>query len=288
MRYWVCVALAFAFVTGAFMLGAWSIHEIVQIGTCASGGPYVSARPCPKGTELKILAIFGAVGLLLAGLAAWSARGREGRSPVSFRTAVWSLGWLVLDGTMLVSAFGPGSTGQAGWKTAAVINAAVGIPLAIAPLVGGVFMRGKRVQAAELLAHGRRAPGRITELNDTGITINNNPRVKVTVRAEPPGEPAFDVQKTFTASRVELPRVGDFCTVFYDPLDRSKTGITFDPVPGVTPPSVPAPAAAAAPSADGDPEDVAERLRELDELRDKGVITPAERDAQRARILGQL
>jgi hypothetical protein len=287
MRYWICVGLAFVLVIGAFMLGAWSIHEVVQIGTCASGGPYVSVRPCPKGTEFKILAIFGAVGLLLAGMAVWSARGREGRSPVAFRTAVWSLGWLVLDGTMLVAAFGPGATGGAGWKTAAVINAAVGIPLAIVPLVGGVFMRGKRARAADLLAHGRRAPGHVTEINDTGITINNNPRVKVTVRAEPPGEPPFDVQKTFTASRVELPRVGDFATVFYDPLDRSKTGITFDPVPGVTPPAAPAPAAAA-PAADSTPEDVAERLKELDELRDKGVITPAERDSQRARILGQL
>jgi hypothetical protein len=168
-----------------------------------------------------------------------------------------------------------------------VINGAVGIPLAIAPLVGGLFMRGKRAQAAELLAHGRRAPGRVTEINDTGITINNNPRVKVTVRAEPPGEPPFDVHKTFTASRVELPRVGDFATVFYDPLDRSKTGITFDQVPGVTPPRAPEPGPAA-PTADTAPEDVAERLKELDDLRDKGVITPAERDAQRARILGQL
>ena len=288
MRYWTCVVLAFALVIGAFMLGAWSIHEVVQIGTCASGGPYVSARPCPKGTELKILAIFGAVGLLLAGMAAWAARGREGRSPVAFRTAVWSLGWLVLDGTMLVAAFGPGGTGDGGWKLAAVINAAVGIPLAIAPLVGGVLMRGKRAQAAELLAHGRRAPGHVTQIDDTGITINNNPRVKVTVRAEPPGEPPFDVEKTFTASRVELPRVGDVATVFYDPLDRSKTGITFDPVPGVTPPSTPMPAPAAAPAGDSSPEDVAERLKELDELRDQGVITQAERDAQRARILEQL
>jgi hypothetical protein len=205
---------------------------------------------------------------------------------------VWSLGWLVLDGTMVVAAFGPGATGVRGWKTAAVINAAVGIPLAIAPLVGGVFMRGKQARAADLLAHGRRAPGHVTEIHDTGVTINNNPRVKVTVRAEPPGEPPFDVQKTFTASRVELPRVGDVCVVFYDPLDRSKTGITFDEVPGVTPPRAPSAegAAAAAPArpAVGTPEDVAERLTELDELRDKGVITQAERDAQRARILGQL
>jgi hypothetical protein len=288
MRYWICVLLAFAFVIGAFMLGAWSIHEVVQIGTCASGGPYVSARPCPKGTELKILAIFGAVGLLMAGLAAWSARGREGRSPVTFRTAVWSLGWLVLDGTMLVSAFGHGATGGSGWKLAAGINAAVGLPLAIAPFVGSIFMRGKQARAADLMAHGRRAPGRVTDIQDTGITINNNPRVKVTVEAQPPGEPTFEVQKTFTASRVDLPRVGDFCVVFYDPVDRSKTGITFDPVPGVTPPPATPAQAARAPSADVAPEDVAERLKELDELLAKGVITQAERDSQRARILGQL
>ena len=39
MRYRICVLLAFALVIGAFMLGAWSIHEVVQIGTCASGDP---------------------------------------------------------------------------------------------------------------------------------------------------------------------------------------------------------------------------------------------------------
>ena len=102
------------------------------------------------------------------------------------------------------------------------------------------------------------------------------------------GEPAFEVKKTFTASRVELPRIGDFCVVFYDPLDRSKTGITFDPVPGMTPPATPPAQAEPAPSADATPEDVAERLKELDELLAKGAITQAERDQQRARILGQL
>ena len=46
-RYWLCVIVAFAACIGGLVLGAYAIHEIVQIGTCASGGPYVSRRPCP-------------------------------------------------------------------------------------------------------------------------------------------------------------------------------------------------------------------------------------------------
>ena len=58
-----------------------SIVKLASIGSCASGGPYVSARPCPSGTEYWILAIFGAVVLFLAGLWVFSTRGGRGIKP---------------------------------------------------------------------------------------------------------------------------------------------------------------------------------------------------------------
>jgi hypothetical protein len=315
-RYWLCVTVAFAACIGGLMLGAYAIHEIVQIGTCASGGPYVSRRPCPPGTEYKILAIFGALGLLFLGRIVWAFRGRgdDGFGSFRFGSALWVVGWLTLDGTMLVAAFGPAApSGASGWQLAAIINAAVGIPIGLAPLVM-LFTRRSKADAAEsLVRDGSRAPGEVTAVEDTGITINENPRVTITVRVDAPGQAPFDIRKTFTASRVDIPRRGDRCTVFYDPSDHSRTAITFDQVPaGATTPGAPGavptslggappatwnPTAAEPRSSQAAPtsgagtattEAVAERLRKLDKLRDDGVITPAEHDAERARILDQL
>jgi hypothetical protein len=315
-RYWLCVTVAFAACIGGLMLGAYAIHEIVQIGTCASGGPYVSRRPCPPGTEYKILAIFGALGLLFLGRIVWAFRGRgdDGFGSFRFGSALWVVGWLTLDGTMLVAAFGPAApSGASGWQLAAIINAAVGIPIGLAPLVM-LFTRRSKADAAEsLVRDGSRAPGEVTAVEDTGITINENPRVTITVRVDAPGQAPFDIRKTFTASRVDIPRRGDRCTVFYDPSDHSRTAITFDQVPaGATTPAAPGavptslggappatrnPTAAEPRSSQAAPtsgagtattEAVAERLRKLDKLRDDGVITPAEHDAERARILDQL
>ena len=33
----------------------WALYHLVRTGTCASGGPYVSARPCPSDTGAKIV-----------------------------------------------------------------------------------------------------------------------------------------------------------------------------------------------------------------------------------------
>ena len=40
---------------------SYAVYQLLQIGTCASGGPYVPARQCPPGTERIALAIPGAL-----------------------------------------------------------------------------------------------------------------------------------------------------------------------------------------------------------------------------------
>ncbi len=55
---------------------AFSIYKLSQIGTCASGGPYVSARPCPAGTAAYGIAIFPAVIAFLVGGWIFATRGR--------------------------------------------------------------------------------------------------------------------------------------------------------------------------------------------------------------------
>src|SRR3954468_2928080 len=82
----------------------------------------------------------------------------------------------------------------------------------------------KKKKAEELFATGSKGVGTVIQVADTGMTVNDNPRVKMIFRVEPiDGSPAFDAQKTTTVSRVEIPRQGDRYPIWYDPSDQSNT-----------------------------------------------------------------
>jgi hypothetical protein len=53
--------LAVLFAVAALALTCVELAKLMDIGTCASGGPYVSARQCPAGTGSKILILTGAI-----------------------------------------------------------------------------------------------------------------------------------------------------------------------------------------------------------------------------------
>jgi hypothetical protein len=59
----------------------FGLYHVVKTGTCASGGPYVSARPCPSDTGLHIAAITGGIFVFLAGGALFATRGRRATPP---------------------------------------------------------------------------------------------------------------------------------------------------------------------------------------------------------------
>ena len=49
-------------IVGASLVAtAWAMYMLMRTGSCASGGPYVSARPCPAGTGWQILALMGSI-----------------------------------------------------------------------------------------------------------------------------------------------------------------------------------------------------------------------------------
>jgi hypothetical protein len=60
---------------------ALGLLELIGTGTCASGGPYVSARPCPEGIALDVAALIGGVFAFLIGGALFATRGRRAPSP---------------------------------------------------------------------------------------------------------------------------------------------------------------------------------------------------------------
>src|SRR3954469_990555 len=163
----------------------------------------------------------------------------------------------------------------------------------------GLF-KNKRKQAEQLFETGSKGVGTVLQVQDTGMTINDNPRVKMAFRVEPlDGTPAFDAQKTTTVSRVEIPRQGDRYPVWYDPSDPANTwayatvaddngratmrqlfGDAANTFVGMGAP--PAAAAPVAPAAEADPMAQLERLAALHA---QGALTDEEFAAQKAKLL---
>jgi hypothetical protein len=158
----------------------------------------------------------------------------------------------------------------------------------------GLF-KNKRKQAQELFETGSKGVGTVLQVQDTGMTVNDNPRVKMIFRVEPiDGAPAFDAEKTTTVSRVEIPRQGDRYPIWYDQQDPANTwayatvaddngratmrqlfGAAAEGFVGMGAP------AAAAPQADP-----VEQLEKLAALHAQGALTDAEFAAQKAKLLG--
>ena len=162
------------------------------------------------------------------------------------------------------------------------------------------FFKSKRKQAAELFETGQKGAGTVISVQDTGMTVNDNPRVKMTFRVEPlDGSPAFDTQKTTTVSRVEIPRQGDRYPVWYDAEDHGKWayativddngratmrqlfGEVAESFVGMNAPAAPV---AAAPQSGG--QDTVEQLKTLADLHSQGLLTDEEFAAQKAKLLG--
>jgi hypothetical protein len=162
----------------------------------------------------------------------------------------------------------------------------------------------KRKKAENLVANGARGVGTITDIQDTGMTVNDNPRVRLRFRVDPlDGSAGFDAEKTQTVSRVQIPQIGQRYPIFYDPADPSSFayataddeqgrasivgmfGYAFGADgAGVGQAAAPAPAPPA-----GSPEgDKLDTLRKLGELREAGVLTDAEFEAKKAEILSSL
>lgn len=170
----------------------------------------------------------------------------------------------------------------------------------------------KKKKAENLMANGSRAVGTITRVRDTGMTVNDNPRVEMTFRIQPlDGAAPFEASKTKTVSRVQIPQPGQRYPIWYDAADpatfayatvdddtgRAQIVALFGDAFGAdgsgvgqAAPASPWPAtapAAAAPAAD-ETVTVVERIRRLDVLKAEGVIDESEYAEQKARILASL
>lgn len=305
-KYWVRTLLGLGICGLAVVLFDNGLYHVVRTGSCGSDGTYIAIRPCPPGTGGHILSIIGGVFLGLFGVALYATRGSGGRpggfgasagGTIGLGAVMWSLLFLTIVLSVCVAAFGPAANDSDGSKTVAIGLAVIFVPMGLAPLPFALMAGRKRGKLVGLAEQGKRCSGVVLHVEDTGMTINDNPHVKITVRAEPPGEPPFTVVKKATVSRVKIPREGDRVVVFYDPANRTgSNGITFDHVPGFTHPGQSA-AAARPPSIFTPPtpspkpdeeDDPLEKISKLGQLRDRGLITAAEFEEQKARLLKEV
>jgi hypothetical protein len=145
---------------GASLVGIdWAIYHLIRTGTCASGGPYVSARPCPAGTATQIVVLVGGIFGALIGAGVYAARGRRGRaSPVGLGTIMWSLLFLTMAASVALGAYGPAATDAPGSKTAAVIIGVIFVPMGLAPLLAAPRARRHAERTRELTMHARNDP----------------------------------------------------------------------------------------------------------------------------------
>jgi len=173
------------------------------------------------------------------------------------------------------------------------------------PFLLGLFMKrsvaAKQVMAAELMRSGVRGIGTITDVSDTGITINNNPRVTITMRIEPTdGTAAVERQKTLTVSRVQIPHVGARFPAWFDRNDPEKWmyGTDMDPAAASAEVKDLFARAAAVPAsskfgadgalASGADDSPVEELASLTELWKSGALTDTEFADAKARLLARI
>ena len=104
---------------------------------------------------------------------------------------------------------------------------------ALFAIIGWVFVAIDKamLNAAQhrehLLHFGTQGQATITDVQDTGVTINNSPRLRVTARIEAQGEAPFEVSKAMLFSRVAFPRIGEVWSVRFDPNNHQD--FTFAP-----------------------------------------------------------
>jgi hypothetical protein len=62
----------------------------------------------------------------------------------------------------------------------------------------------------------------VNRVEDTNVTVNENPQVRLYVTVYAPGKEPFEANFKVVVSRVAIPRSGDMLIVKFDPVDNQK------------------------------------------------------------------
>ena len=249
------------------------IYELMLIGSCSTpAGP--GETPCPPGSEKFFFMLF--FGILVAMGTIFA-----GGSYVSFAAIFAGIGYGAIRAGM--------TGGGEGWF---VWFGLIFLASPLFGLVSVVVMGVTRMKAARLMSTGIEATGTVLSIEDTGVTINHNPRVRIRFSIVPNDgiTPPFEASKTATVSRVQLPRVGDRYQVWVD-ADNHDDFVFASQAPAAHPQQglrqiVDLARRGAAPTIPGPPpQAVVGELNRLNELRLTGKISAEEFASRTAAIL---
>jgi hypothetical protein len=97
VRYFLRTVIGLALLLGGAVVIAYDVYQLLQIGTCATGGPYVSARQCPPGTERLGLTIPIALIVMAIGTGLYATRRKApGGEGGGRRVNAWILAWCAI------------------------------------------------------------------------------------------------------------------------------------------------------------------------------------------------
>lgn len=163
-RYAIRGLLGVILGSAAIVVASLEIYHLVRTGSCASGGPYVSARPCPSGTGLRIVAliasifVIGPLSVFIFGSRAKGVKGVAGAGALV--GLLWTFGWIGMGSAAWVAGHGPAhpaSGGEGSTGVAITFWAIGGISLLGLILGAGGARAGARV-AARATANTTRTP----------------------------------------------------------------------------------------------------------------------------------
>lgn len=98
-------------------------------------------------------------------------------------------------------------------------------PFAVLMITDRIRKKKLMKELDDFMKYGTKANATVTEINDTGITINDDPVVRMTLNVNPGMAGTFTHTAELAVSRVKIPRVGDTVKVIYDQKDLSRFSI---------------------------------------------------------------
>ncbi len=95
--------------------------------------------------------------------------------------------------------------------TGVIVAAAIGVPI--------YMMRKNQQKVQNLMATGKQGEATILSMEDTGMRINDDPRLALTLEIRIPGYPPYQIRKTMTIEMIRMPQVqpGSVVAVLADP-----------------------------------------------------------------------
>jgi hypothetical protein len=153
VRYLGRTVIGFGLIAACWVAFGYTIYQLLQIGTCASGGPYEISRPCPEGTARLGLMIPAAVVLMFVASAIYAGRGKPPGSddpPRAGLVITWfwtGIFWSLAAGAFL-GVWGPEANAGPDGKLGGLIVGFLFVPMGALGLLGLSEGRKKKKRGA--------------------------------------------------------------------------------------------------------------------------------------------